>query len=372
MKINWLIVLLASLLVYSPQAEASTLRQDIVVANRGAGSISVINAATHAVTSYPLPPSVNGPEPMYPVYVPSSRQLYVGDRGNNQVVVFNAMDYSMVDTIPVGAGVWHMWAEPSRGQLWVNNDIDKTISIISTSTDEVITTISTPIDLNDLGGKPHDVILDPTAPFAYVTMVTVSGANDYVVKYSTETFQEVDRAAVGKDPHVSLTAANNLLYVPTQGANEVRVLDRGTLDFVTSISVANAHGAGMLPDGSRFYTTNITGGGVDGLQTIDTATHTRIDADTTALASPHNIAISPDASQLFLTHSSSSSTSVSIFGLTGDGSPNNPVFLQSVTAGTNPFGITAFIVAPEPNTLVLLVLTLALATLPSIRINRRF
>jgi DNA-binding beta-propeller fold protein YncE len=264
-----------------------------------------------------------------------------------------------------------MWAEPSRGQLWVNNDIDKSISIINTSTDEVITTISTPTDLNNLGGKPHDVILDPTSPFAYVTMVTVSGPNDYVVKYSTDTFQEVDRVAVGKDPHVSLTAANNLLYVPTQGANEVRVLDRGTLDFVTSIPVANAHGAGMLHDGSRFYTTNIAGGGVDGLQTIDTTTNLRIDADSTAIGTPHNIAVSPDGTHLFLTHSGPTSTSVSIFALAGDGSPNNPLFRELVTVGANPFGITAFIVAPEPSTLILVALTLALAALPSIRMNRR-
>jgi DNA-binding beta-propeller fold protein YncE len=268
--------------------------------------------------------------------------------------------------------VFHRWAEPSLGQLWVNNDVDKSISIIDTSTSSVITTISTPVDLNALGGKPHDVILDRTAPYAYVTMIGVGGENDYVVKYSTETFLEVDRAAVGKDPHLSLSAANNLLYVPTQSANEVRVLDRGTLDLVTSIPVANAHGAGMLPDGSRFYTSNIAGGGNNGLLTIDTATNTVIDTDSTALNTPHNIAISPDGLKLFLTHSGPTSAAVSIFDLAGGGSRDNPVFHESVTVATNPFGIVAFTVAPEPNTLALVALSLAMAALSSMRVNRRY
>jgi DNA-binding beta-propeller fold protein YncE len=371
MKLPWPILMLLMFLTHSLAAVAEPLRQDVVVTNRGSGSISVIDAATHLVNHHPLPPAISTPEPMYPAFVPSARQLYVGDRANNRIVVFDARDYSLLDPIPVGAGVFHMWAEPVRGQLWVNNDVDKSISVINTSTNTVITTISTPTDLNNLGGKPHDVILDPNGPFAYVTMIGVTGANDYVVKYSTDTFLEVDRAAVGKDPHVSLTAANNLLYVPTQNANEVRVLDRGSLDFVTSIPIPNAHGAGMTPDGSRFYSTNIAGGGGNGLLTIDTATNTVIDTDSTAANTPHNVVVSPDGLQLFLTHSGPTNSTLSIFALAGSGSPGDPVFDESVTVGLNPWGVTAFLVAPEPNAVTLLGLALAAAALPSIRITRR-
>jgi DNA-binding beta-propeller fold protein YncE len=371
MKLRSLLLLYSCLLICQPPSAAKASRQDIVVTNRGAGSISVINAATHGVNHHPLPTGGAAAEPMYPAFSPASQQLYVGDRGNNRVVRFDALDYSVLGEIPVGRGVFHMWADAARGQLWVNNDIDKSISIINTSTNTVTTTISTPTDLNDLGGKPHDVILDPTAPFAYVTMIGVTGANDFVVKYSTETFLEVDRAAVGKDPHVSLTAANNLLYVPTQNANEVRVLDRSTLDFVTSIPIPNAHGAGMMPDGSRFYTTNIAGGGTDGLLTINTATNATINTDSTSIAMPHNVAISRDQTKLFLTHSGPTSTSVSIFDLTGAGSPDNPVFRELVSVQSNPFGIVAFTVAPEPNSLALVALSLAMAALSSIRLPRQ-
>jgi len=51
----------------------------------------------------------------------------------------------------------------------VVNDVDKTLTVINTKTLTVITTIPTPADLNAVGGKPHDVILDPVSRFAYIT-----------------------------------------------------------------------------------------------------------------------------------------------------------------------------------------------------------
>ena len=50
-----------------------------------------------------------------------------------------------------------------------------------------------PADLVEQGGKPHDVILDPHhGRYAYVTMIGLTGP-DYVVKFSTESFEELDR-----------------------------------------------------------------------------------------------------------------------------------------------------------------------------------
>ena len=48
-----------------------------------------------------------------------------------------------------------------------------------------------------------------------------------VVKYSPDTFAEVDRVEVGEDPHVTLTAQNDALYVAT------RAEPGGTFDEVT-------------------------------------------------------------------------------------------------------------------------------------------
>ena len=127
-----------------------------------------------------------------------------------------------------------------------------------------------PADLVAMGGKPHDVIVTPGGFFAYVTVVGVAGDSDFVVQFNGRTFEELGRAAVAKDPHVSLTPRNPYLYVPAQDGDVVHVLDRYTMEAVTDISVPGAHGAAMRSDGRYFYTTNISGGGDDALWVIDT------------------------------------------------------------------------------------------------------
>jgi YVTN family beta-propeller protein len=315
-------------------------RGKVVVANRGSGTISVIDAATNDLLgTYSLPPGDATPEPMYVVYTPRNHRVFVGDRANDRVVVFDARHFAVKATVAAGDGVFHMWADPQGGQLWVNNDIDNTTSAIDPASLMVLATVPTPADLVALGGHPHDVILDPTGNFAYITVLGLPGDDDYVVKFSTATFEEVDRAAVGKDPHLSLTARNNLLYVPCQSSNVVVVLNRETMEHVTEIVVPGAHGAGMARNGKVFYTTNLTGGGPDGLFAIDTRTNMLISDDgvDTPYAVPHNIALAARGNKLFLTHSGPDSDKVTVYRIR----TRNPlpVFAGEVTVGLNPFGI---------------------------------
>jgi YVTN family beta-propeller protein len=322
-------------------AQEGPARGRIVVANRASGSISVIDARTdQLIATYDLPAGPNFPEPMYVVYGPAKHRVFVGDRANDRVVVYDALDFSLEATVAAGRGVYHMWANPQNSQLWVNNDIDNTTTVIDPNTLEVVATVDTPVDLVALGGRPHDVILDSLADFAYVTVLGLPGENDYVVKYSTDTFEEVARAAVGKDPHLALARQNDLLYVPSQNSNAVIVLDRGTLDEVTRIMVPGAHGAGMTRNGRYFYTTDLPGGGTPGLYTIDTQSNTLVDggAVDTPYPVPHNIVLTPSGHKLFLTHSGATSDKVTIYTFQGD--DPTPVLSGEVTVEFNPFGLT--------------------------------
>jgi DNA-binding beta-propeller fold protein YncE len=309
----------------------------IVIANRASGTISVINVDSDEVLgTFALPAGPNPPEPMY--VVGARRRVLVGDRANSRIVVFNARNFGFEASVPAGAGVFHMWMDPLERQLWVNNDIDKTATVIDPITLEVLATVPMPADLVASGGKPHDIILDPTPghQFAYITMIGVAGPFDYVVKYSTRTFEEIGRAAVGKDPHVSAARQNRLLYVTCQGSSVVLALNRENLAQVASIPVPGAHGAGMARSGATFYTTNLPGGGIDGIWTIDTRTNSVVtDPLDTPFAAPHNIALTPDGSKLYLTHSAATLNKVTIYRL----EERIPVFHKEVTVGFNPFGI---------------------------------
>jgi YVTN family beta-propeller protein len=230
-----------------------------------------------------------------------------------------------------------MWADPQGRQLWVNNDIDNTTSVINLHSMQVIATVPTPPDLVSMGGKPHDVILGPFGKHAYVTVVGVTGSSDYVVQYSTTTFQEMGRAAVGKDAHVSLTTRNRYLYVPCQNSDAVYVLNRFNMNQVEIISVPGAHGVNITTSGKVLYTTNLPGGGTDGLFAIGTRNNSLIGTSNTPYAVPHNIALTPNSKKLYLTHSGGTSDKVTVYTI----SNHNPVpqFLKEITVELNPFGL---------------------------------
>jgi hypothetical protein len=312
----------------------------MVIANRASGTISVLGASDGTtIGTFSLPSGPNTPEPMYVVYVRRTDAVIVGDRANDRVVEFDADDFSVQRTARAGSGVFHMWVDPIRNQqLWVNNDIDNTSTVIDPVTFDVLATVPMPPDLVADGGKPHDVILDPLGNNAFVTMLGFPGANDYVIKFDTTTFTELGRAAVGKDPHVALTFRNKLLYVPCQNSDVVVVLDRGTLAPVTSITVPGAHGAGMTWNGGVLYTTNLPGGGTDGIYAIDTQANAVLGQPVdTPLPVPHNLALTINGSRLFLTHSGATSDKVTFYAASA-GDPT-PALLGEVTVGLNPFGL---------------------------------
>ncbi len=309
----------------------------IVVTNRSSGSISVISTSTDAVTgTYDLPQGDLTPEPMYIAWIRSTNRVFVGDRANDRVVVFNGTDFSVVTTIPAGDGVFHMWADETEGQLWVVNDIDKTATVIHPGSMSVITTVPMPADLIALGGIPHDVILEPRGRLAFVTIIGAALDSHYVVQFRTDSFQEQNRAIVGRDAHLSLTPKNDYLYLPCQGSSVVKVLHRKTLAPVASIDIPAAHGAGMPRNGQTFYTSNFSGLGTDGLYAIDIATNAVLGSTDTPFAVPHNIVLTPDGERLYLTHSGATSNTVTVYATNGGGVP---VYLQTIEVGLNPFGV---------------------------------
>ncbi|MDF1695475.1 MAG: T9SS type A sorting domain-containing protein, partial [Saprospiraceae bacterium] len=313
--------------------EANNIENRVVVANRASGTISVINSDTDKVIStHDMP---NDGEPMYVVYNSANNTYLVGDY-NGYVAAFDAHDFSNTANVKVGDGVFHMWMSPDRNQLWVNNEIDRTISVINPTSLEDIATVELPSDLFDLGYKPHDVILMPNNSAAFVTLLG-SQEQDYVIKYSTSTFEETGRVAVGLDPHVSLTSNNDNLYVAAQGSSELNVMKRSDLSLITKVEIPNAHGLGINESGTYLYIGNISEGGTNATYTLDLATNTLIgDPVDAPFSAPHNYAVKGD-DKLYITHSGNANNQVSIYDLTP-----TPVLSSSIEVGNNPFGLVAF------------------------------
>ncbi len=321
----------------SPAADDIELKKStkerVVIANRTSGDISVIDAANNAVLgTYAMPD--NG-EPMYVVHVPQAKAVFVGDRANDRVVAFDEDTYSVIATIPAGAGVFHMWKSANGRQLWVNNDVDNTTTVINAVSMQVKANAATPADLVSMGGKPHDVFVDPNKKYAYVSVLGLVGSNDYIVKYNTNKYQEVDRVAVGKDPHLFADDVNNLLYVPCQGSDSVYVIDRSSMEVVDRWYLDNAHGIFMPGSGDYVYAADIAN---SRLATFETASGSMIGAPVPApFPLAHNLTINNAEDKLFVTHSGGAADQLSIYTL----SPA-PTFSTSVRVGTNPFGLAYY------------------------------
>ena len=316
-------------------------KEVVVVANRGDKSLSAINATNNQlIGTHPMPD--NG-EPMYVTYDATRDRVFVGDRANNRVVAFNAASMDVDGFVPAGAGVFHMWDAPDDATLWVVNDIDLTLSVIDQENLALLQTVHIPFDLAESGGKPHDVIVDPDGSAAYTTIVGVGPNKSVVVKYSTSTFMEIGRAEVGGDAHLSVTDANGLLYVPAQVAGKVYILNRSDLSEVKQLDVPGAHGAGMTPDGSFLYVTNLPAGGSMAIYTIDLSTNTVVGSPTTVSSDgvPHNLAVNDNSSRLYLTHSGGSATKFDVLRING-AAQTQPATFKSLNLGLNPFGLVYF------------------------------
>jgi len=311
----------------------------VVVANRASGTISVIATKNDRVlATIKLPIGENSPEPMYVVHGAKSDSVFVGDRANDRVVVFNDKNFKIKAIIPAGKGVFHMWADPGEYQLWVSNDIDNTMTIIDPITFKVITTLSLPKELIDLGAKPHDVVLDSSGDAAYISLIASEHPKDFVLKYDTHSFIETARAEVGNDPHLSLTRKNKVLYVPTQEDNAVYILNRSDLSLVKILNIPGAHGAAIPRNGDTFYTTNLSGEGVDALYAIDAQTNSIIgEAVNAPFAIPHNVVLNNMANKLYITHSGGQSDKLTVYNV--DKESKQASYKKVLTVGKNPFGL---------------------------------
>jgi YVTN family beta-propeller protein len=307
-------ILIASLVLSARlQATGVSDHGKIVVANRGGGTLSLIDASSAAfIKDVPLPAGASPPEPMYVVNTPLFNRVWVGDRANDRVVLFDGRTFKPLGSLPAGDGVFHMHADALGRQLWVVNDLDNTATVIDANRKKVITTVPMPADLIAGGARPHDVVLDPLGLFAYITFTGTDPTQDVIVQFNTWSFREFNRVTVGNFPHVAFNWRTWEVYSPCQNASAVFVLNGLTLGLNDTIDIPGAHGAITSVDSKRFVTTNISGGGTNAVFNIDTRTNEVLDAADTAFPTPHNVALTPSGRLLYVTHSGAASNKVSV------------------------------------------------------------
>ena len=189
-------------------------------------------------------------------------------------------------------------ASPAHGLLVVANQMEHTVLIVDPDTRRELSKIV-------VGVNGHEVIVSKDGRFAYVPIYGNSGVGRPGTDGSTIDvidLRERKLAATidlgkGLRPHRAEVGPDGLLYVTTEIANAVAVVDPGTRRVLAEIPTGQkeSHMLVLSPDGRRAYTANVGPGSVSVLDLAKRSLITTIPIAKTV----QRISISPAGLQVF-------------------------------------------------------------------------
>lgn len=293
----------------------------LIVSNRAAGTLSVIDTALdQVIETITLPENVHKPEPSNIVYDSVNQRIFVSDNANGHVIVIEPDNFVIETMIPAGQGIWHMQLHPTKSQLWIYNNINKTITIINTKNLQIVKNISMPSDLINLGGKFQSVNMDNDA--VYITLTGISDTDDYIIKLDLQNFQELARSVISKNSYFIANNKSDNLYFTKPESSKIQILSKEDLTKVTSFKVPTAQSFWILPDTQTLYITK---------PSFD-------DNDLIAFkAGPHQLVITEKTRKLYLISANSSASEIFVYDISDQESALIPK--KEITVGLNPIDL---------------------------------
>jgi DNA-binding beta-propeller fold protein YncE len=314
----------------SEEFEDEKCRGTVVVANQGDASISILDATDgELLETITLPYNTNSQNKPVPVdIVAVNGVIYVGDKANDRVIAIDAINYNVIRSIGAGSGVGEMAVDSRGTQLWVNNVIDNTTTVIDLAYLVPIRTVEASSEAGD--GVVNDVILSPSGDAAFVTYTGDGGS---IVKYDTRDGSQLQVTRnIGNLAKVSSSYRFNCLYVPSESTDTVRVLFSGDLFEEIAFNVTDPYDAEVSRDGKYVY---ISSTAQNSISIVDIANNKLLPIVVkTETMGPQKMATT--SNRLFVQHKDSDY--VSIYSVTT--SDPMPVYLGKQLVGLDPFGMT--------------------------------
>jgi YVTN family beta-propeller protein len=196
------------------------------IANIGEDTISIMDTDTYRVLG--TIPISKGPTGI--AFSQDGRYAFVSTQGRN-VHVIDTTSHQIVKTIPVGADPHFLVLSPD-GRIWGTNAGGDDIFVIDPFTHEKVITL-------EVGSQPQQIAFGykgTQGPNAYVT---VSGLGRVVVvNTDSKNLRVLEQIEVGKGPNgIWANPEGTRLYVGQQPSNLLRVIDTGTSQIITTVSV---------------------------------------------------------------------------------------------------------------------------------------
>ena len=229
---------------------------------------------------------------------PNGQYVYVTNYYNgNTVSVISTSSNSVVSTISVGANPLGVAITPNGQYAYVANRGSNSVSVISTSSNSVVSTIP-------VGTNPYGVAITPNGQYVYVP--NYYSASVSVI--STSSNSVVSTIPVSTNPKgVAITPNGQYVYVTNYGSNSVSVISTSSNSVVSTIPVGtNPRDVAITPNGQYVYVANINSNSVSVISTSSNSVVSTIPVGT----NPDGVAITPNGLYAYVTNGGSNSVSV--------------------------------------------------------------
>ncbi len=292
--------------------------------------------------TFPVPvlsatiPTGTAPEGV--AFNPDGRRVYLANRGSGTVSMINTETRQVMVTTPLGSGnaltVQGVAVSPDGRRIYADYYDTaagtRGVSILHAATNSVIDQI--PLGSGypaPQGPNPQGIALSPDGRTLYVANNYDGGAVKVIDLASKQERTSLALGAGAVPRGVAPAPDGSRAYLAFAGPNVVKVLDLATLSVTASIPVdGGPAGIAVSPDGSRVYVANELG---DSVSVIDAAANQVTLTLTGVFSGPFGIAISPDGSRLYVVNRLTNSTSVL---RTADGGSE-----PGIAVGATPLGI---------------------------------
>jgi len=223
-----------------------------------------------------------------------SGTVWVTNRTFNNVVAFDAGSGEVLATIAVGRNPIAIISPQGTGKVYVSNEDDATVSVISKESLSVVKTITLAA-----GSRPHHINDSPDGSFVYVAEFGANRVAAIDTKTDAVTAELITNSSVNARTHAVWVSQNNqTLYVTNSGLNEIAAIDIASNTILWSLPVGlNPSEVLVTPDEKTAF---VSARNENKLQLIDLETRTIID-EIYVGPMPDTLRLTPNGRQLIVT-----------------------------------------------------------------------
>jgi YVTN family beta-propeller protein len=301
---------------------------ELYVANTRAGTVSVIETASHRhVAEIPV-----GFRPEDLAFSPADGYVYVANQASGTLSVIDPDLRSVVSTVHIGQRPSRVLASPTRHEVYVARQFSESpdgnkLVIFATDRQAIV-------DVVPLLGEPGGLALDRTGDRLFVVYDDIPFLS--VVSLVSRAVE--DSVRVGPFPtDVALCCEDRIAVVAHFGTNEIYTISTDSLDVIDRIETRGGYRVGSHAGSTMALLSDLGGGGV-----------TVVDADAgesvgrIAFGSgPLDFAITPDGKSAYVTDP----TENTVYGID---LASSRVFAGPISVGESPQGIALVPASPPP------------------------